>query len=238
MEIKVTITLMLMSIVSVILNFHTKIPFASLTTTLKWAQGGLVIMAILSVFLRRCGMFKDNFTVFSNKETKLKSHLYCWLAGLIIGAFGGYNYSVIESFWEMPSLKFWLMTSHCVGSFFTVVAIYLSECNYCTRTVFSMIYTQNLPRISSSEYFLSFICGIVVSDYIITIGIIYLGFFLVMYYCVYIIAVNYPYYSAVAVALFCCSNLLVNIFRIYYLRPKIDEQRAEKIFRENFPFTV
>lgn len=227
-----------MSIISMILNYHTKIPFASLTTTLKWAQGGLVLMAILSVFLRRCEKFKDNFTVFSHKETTLKSHLYCWLAGLIIGAFGGYNYSVYQSSWEMPSAKFWLMTCHCIGSFFTVIAMYLSECNNCTRYTFSMIYAQNLPRISMSEYLLSFICSIVISDYIITIGIIYLGFFLFMYYCVYIFAINYPYISAVAVALFCVCNFLVNVFRIYYLRPKIDEQRAEKIFRENFPFTV
>ena len=101
-----------------------------------------------------------------------------------------------------------------------------------------MVYTQNLPRISFSEYIMSFICSVVISDYIVTIGIIYLSFFLIMYYCTYIFAINFPYFSAAAVALFCASNLVINVIRHYYIRPKIDEYRAEKFFRESFPFTV
>lgn len=229
---------MIFTVVSLIMNLNTKIPLANLTTTLKWAQNGLVIMAILSVFLRRINMFKNNFTVFSHKESALRSHLYCWIAGLVLGAYGGFNYSVIESAWEFPQIKFWLITSHCLGSFVTAIIMFLSECNNFTREVFIMIYSQNLPRISFSEYILSFICGIVISDYIVTIGIIYLGFFLIMYYCVYLIAVNFPYLSAGGVAIFCTCNMVVNLIRIFYIKPKIDEVRAEKIFRESFPFTV
>jgi hypothetical protein len=161
--------------------------------------------------------------------------LSSWLIGLYLGGFYGLTVSIINNAWELPTLKFWILTSHSVSCFVSAVVIILAECSFVARDLFSVVFNSPDTKISIKEILLSMICSIIIGDYITTIGIIYLGFFLNIYYYAYLIIMAYPYFAGVGVGLCLITNFLVNIYRFCYLRPKLLERRAEEEFRSIFP---
>ena len=235
MEIRAIITILFFSLLSIIFTYHIRLPYLSLPHIIEGAQKGLMIMIILSILLRKISFFSRHFNIFSQNESFVKSVLSCWLIGLYLGGFYGLTDSMIQNAWELPTLKFWILTSHCLTCFGTAAVIILSDCTYVARDMFTMVFNSPDTKISIKELLLSIVCSLIIADYITTIGMIYIGFFLNMYYYVYLIIISYPYLAGAGLGGCMIINFLVNIYRFFYLKPKLLEKRAEEEFRSTFP---
>jgi hypothetical protein len=238
MELRTIITLLIFSSLSLIFSYHIRLPFASLSRSVECAQQGLMIMIIPSLLFRKVNFFSKNFSIFSSKEPFITSVACCWLISLYLGGLYGMTVSMLDEAWKMSTLKWLILASYSIGCYVTVVGLVLADTNYLSRYLFSMVFNDPSVQISISEVVLSMVGYIVIADYIITIGVIYMGFFAVMYYYIYLFAMSYPYVTAVGVGGFCLCNLVINVIRIIYLKPRIKEIEAEDRFRNNFPFTV
>lgn len=227
MELRATITILLFSILTIIFTYHVRLPYLSLPRIIEGAQKGLMSMIIPSLLFRKISFFNRNFNIFSENESFMKSLLSCWLIGLYLGGFYGLTESMIQNAWDLPPMKFWMLTSHCLSAFCSAVVIIFADCAYIARDLFTMVFNNSDTKISIRELITSIVCSLIVADYITTIGIMYLGFFLTMYYCVYLFIMAYPYLAGVGVGGFCILNFLINVFRIFYLGPKLKQKKIE-----------
>ena len=235
MEIRATITILVFSLLSIIFTYHVRLPYIALSFIIEGAQKGLMAMIIPSFLFRKISFFSRNFNIFSQDESFMKSVLSCWLIGLYLGGFYGVTASMIHNAWDLPPMKFWLLTSHCLSSFCSAAVIIFADGAFYARDLFTIVFSTPNTKISIKELILAMICSVIVADYITTIGILYIGCFLIMYYCIYLFIMAYPYLSGYGLGGFFALNCLINTFRIFYFRQKLSQRKAEEELKEVVP---
>ncbi|OMJ66643.1 hypothetical protein SteCoe_36442 [Stentor coeruleus] len=235
MELKVYFSILIIGLVAIFLNYEVKMRYCDFKIVAKGALIGFVLSTVLSVCLRKNIRFKNNLLLIPKNGPFVHNHIYFWIGGLYLGMVSGYNWSIIENILEIHnSFKFMLLFSHCTLSYGTIVVLFFADVIRPIRDLFPVIYGKRLRSIKMQELIGLLPCAFIMGEYVSTLCLAYIGFFITIYYCIYLAYYSNPFRFLIGLGLFCFINVVVNTFRYFYILPKLRKMNEEQDFRDTF----
>ena len=229
MQGRIVVSILMLSVLSLISNYHIKLVFADAYWALQGSLIGLLFMEALCCILLISSTCRGALLMLPEQGIGLKSHFYFCLGGLFLGATTGYNCSVISNTWNsLSTLRAVLMLVHCLICIGTVWTVFFVENTRGVRRIFMLLFDASITEPRLHEFISSMVVSMVLADYVGTMAIMYFGFFGCMYYIAYRIYIWKTTACYLGFAAFGIINCGCNIFRyFYYIRPKNLKEKDE-----------
>jgi hypothetical protein len=226
---RVSSSVLILGLVSLFVNYEIKFSFANIWWALYGSIAGVVFLTIIGYLMRRSKYLLETSLLLQDSGNFLDKYKYFWLGGLYLGAYTGYSLSVIVKCWyELEYINSLLLIGHQISAWAIMIVLFISETHQKFREIFIVPYGSKITRLNMKEFLISIPVGIILSDYASTVGIIYLGFFLIMYYCIYLFYSWKPEFFIIGGVLFCATNFIVNFYRYFVLKPKLRKIKEDE----------
>lgn len=229
MQGRICASILLMSCLSVILNYQVKAAYVDLTWVSYGSLFGLIIMEIFCRISHASTTCKKSLLLIPKRPSFLNSHIYFWIGGLFLGACTGYQASVVNTLWDkIPAFKVYILLSHCGVCVVCLWGLFLVDNSKGPRKIFDMVYEQDIEEVQNLEFFSTLLASIVLADYAGTLMILYSGFFIVLWYSAYLIFMLNTTVSTWALIGFCVLNFSCNTYRYFFhIKPYREKMRKE-----------